>query len=127
MPAAKKPQDHRPSARRVTDNSEKRHQDALDSGVRITFEGREYAVRVGDLTAPVARRLRREAGCSFNSLLQELASDPDIDSVAAVVWLSRVLSGEDIDLEDVAVDYGSLDDLDISVAGAEEVDGGPEA
>lgn len=125
MPA--QPQDRRPPARKVTANSEKRRQDGLDSGVQITFEGQHYSVRIGDLTAPIARRLRREAGCSFNSLMQELASDPDIDSVAAVIWLSRVTKGEDVDLDDVLVDYSQLDDLDISVAGAEEGDDSPEA
>lgn len=120
----------RPSLQRQeTRKTKEARQAALDSGVRITFDGKVYEVRVGDVTPSLARRFRREYGVPFMAVLEEeLAGQPDIDSIAAVIWLARLMGGEDdLSFDDVALSYADLDDLDIEEAGPAPQDGNPEA
>jgi hypothetical protein len=119
----------RPSlARKVTPKSEANRENALDEGVRMVVEGTEYVVRIGDMSAPVAREFRRNYGASFNALRDELAGDPDLDSIAAFMWLAKRLEGETLDFDEVTVSYAQmLDGFEITTAGPSEVEDSPEA
>jgi hypothetical protein len=119
----------RPSlARKVTPRSEANRENALDEGVRMVVDGVEYVVRIGDMSAPVAREFRRNYGASFNALRDELAGDPDLDSIAAFMWLAKRLEGESLDFDEVSVSYAQmLEGFEITTAGPSEVEDSPEA
>ena len=119
--------EQRPSLQRKhTRKSEEQRTAALDVGVKIALDGEEYVVKVGDVTSQLARRFRREVGHSFRHAMDEMSTDPDIDSVAAVVWLARLIRGEDVELDDVAIGYSDLDRIDMAQSGPED-EADPEA
>jgi hypothetical protein len=69
--------------------------------------------------------LRRETGFSFRGLMQAAAKDPDVDIIAALVWLARRIDGERLlSYEDVASEIGY--DVDVELVEA-EADDDPEA
>lgn len=104
-------------------SSEKKRNDALDAGIRMTLDGQAYEARMGDMTASLARELRAGTGMSFMTLMSTLGDDPDLDVVAAFIWLSRRIRGEQVELNDVIVDYASiLSGLEVEVAKPEEID-----
>lgn len=113
-------------ARQHTRKTEENRKADLELGVKISHDGRDYVVRVGDITATLARRFRREVGCSFRAVMEELNTDPDIDSVSAVIWMCRLIEGEEIAYDDVAFDYGDLDEVEVAEA-TEGDDSDPEA
>lgn len=122
----------RPSLdRKVTSSSEKNRKAELDQGVKVTLDGHEHVLRLGDVSATIARTVRRTLGQSVNALIAEASTDPDIDTIQAIVWVSRLTAGEVVDLDDVAVDYGLVDDesFDITIAEPSSAEDGdlPEA
>lgn len=120
----------RPStARKNTPRTEKARNATLDTGIKITYEGKEYVVRMGDLSALHAQALRKELGISFLGLLSALESDADIDLVAGVIWLAAIVRGDTISYAEVAagMGYSSLDTLKVDRGvHAEDVDANPE-
>lgn len=120
----------RPSLnRKHTRASDTNREEALDAGVQLTIDGIEYVARVGDVTSEIARELRAATGMGFLKLIDLVTEDPDIDIIAALVWIARRIKGERIAYVDVSVTYAQMlsDDFDVDVAGAEEVDENPEA
>lgn len=118
----------RPStARKVTRTTEKNRETALDMGLKVTMEGEEYEVRIGDVTSSLARELRQRLGFGPMQLIRQCAMDPDIDLLSAFVWLARRIKGEMVSFEAVEVTYAQLLDegFDVSLPGDEEPD--PEA
>lgn len=117
----------RPSLDRThTKTSEKARKETLDTGLRITVDGRTYEARLGEVTPPIARNLRRETGMGFMDLLAAMQRSPDIDLIAAFVWVARMIRGEFLPIEVVEadIDYSTLlaDGFDVDVAGPESVD-----
>lgn len=119
----------RPSAaRKDTRKTKENRQSALDQGVRITLDGEAYEVRLGDVTPSLARRFRLEYKAPFTDLLEELDGATDIDSIAGVVWMARLLRGDDVSFDEIDLGYGDIDDLEVEVAEPEKVDAdNPEA
>lgn len=113
-----------------TRKTEDRRTAALETGISITLGGETFTVRKGDISPAIARRFRREVGCSTNALFDEFGEDPDVDTFAAFVWLARLCAGDEITLDAVPVDYGLLDDdgFDVKIVDGEgnEVDPSPE-
>lgn len=105
----------RPNAARQHTRTTKAKKNAeLDLGLTITLDGTEYTVRQGDMTAMDTMALRRECGFSFRGLIEAFQRDPDIDLIAALVWLSRRQAGERLlSYEEVATDIDYDADLDI--------------
>lgn len=115
----------RPSLQRVQTPKDKAAlQKQLDAGVALTWNGETYAVRLGDVTSEIERRYRRECGQSVQALLHQFASDPGLDSVADLVWVARMIRGEDVDIADIVIGFGDFADMEIAESG-EETD--PEA
>ena len=113
----------RPSlVKQHTRASEAKRDAANDLGIQIKVDGVEYTVREGDLTSLDIMALRRETGQSFVGLMQAFMSSPDIDLIAALVWLSRRIDGEVmLSYAEVATDIGYDVDVDIvGEAGEEE-------
>ncbi len=121
--AAKRPT----TARKVTRKTEESRESALDQGLRITMEGEDFEVRLGDITPSMARELRGKLGFGPMQLVRQCAIDPDVDLLSAFVWLARRIAGEPVRFEDVEVTYAQLlsDGFDVSTPGKEEPD--PEA
>lgn len=120
----------RPSAaRKVTRSSEENRQDALEQGVRITLDGESYEVRLADVTPNLTRELRRQAGMSFNQLMREVVTDPDLDSLAGFVWMARRIAGEVVEIDDVIVTYAQILDegFEVATPGKRAEDSDPEA
>lgn len=65
-----------------------------DFALTVTVDGTAYTVRAGELNSRDITNLRRETGFSFRGLMDAAAKDPDIDIVAAIVWLARRKAGE---------------------------------
>lgn len=120
----------RPSAaRKQTRTTEQNRTNELEQGIRITLDGEVHEVRLGDVTSNLTRELRRGTGLSFNQLMREVTTDPDVDSIAGFVWLARRIKGEKVDVEDVVVTYTQLldGDFDVDVPGKREDSDDPEA
>lgn len=117
------------TARKHTRTTEKKRDDAMDAGLKITLEGETYEVRLGDVTSNLTRELRRGTGLSFNQLMREVTNDPDVDSIAGFVWLARRIAGEKVDVEDVVVTYTQLlrEDFDVELPDSRSGDEDPEA
>lgn len=117
---------NRPSlARKDTRTAKGKRDAALDEGVRLIVDGEVYEVRAGDLNALESRELRRQVGMTFPQLVDDLDRAPDIDLIAALMWLARRLRGErDVTFEDVAseVGYDVMEDIEIDRPGAEDLE-----
>src|SRR5687768_12770019 len=115
------------TARKVTRTTEASREDALDQGLRITFEDEVFEVRVGDITSALARELRGHLGFGPMQLIRQCAVDPDVDLLSAFVWLARRIGGEFVRFDDVEVTYAQLlsDGFDVATPGDAEPD--PEA
>lgn len=115
------------TTRKRTTKTEANRDAALNEGIAVTVDGKLYTVRMGDLSSIDTMALRRATGFSFMGLMRAAQSDPDIDIVAALVWLSRRVDGEKmLDYETVAADIGYEADIDLADAG-DQADDSPEA
>lgn len=113
----------RPStARKVTRTSEANRNAALDSGLRITMDGENFDVRLGDVTPAMARDLRNHTGMGPLQLINATAIAPDVDLLSAFVWLARRQRGEFVAFESVEVSYKQMlsDGFDVGFPEAEE-------
>lgn len=61
---------------------------------KVTLDGEDHYLRMGEVTAIDTGELRRQTGFGLRHLGYALLADPDIDIVAAVVWLCRRQAGE---------------------------------
>lgn len=113
----------RPSlAPKHTTKTEKKREEANDEGVAVIVDGTRYVVREADMTSLDASALRREVGLSWIGLVQALAASPDIDLVAALVWLARRQAGEQmLPFTAVASQINYDTDVDVEVAEPESV------
>lgn len=59
----------------------------------IKVDGVEYPLRVDEITAADAGALRQSTGLSVRAVTQAAEVDPDIDIIAALVFLSRRQNG----------------------------------
>ena len=105
----------RPSlAPKHTTKTEKKREAEADVGVVISVDGTTYTVREADLTSLDTMALRRETGMSFIGLMQAFGESPDIDLIAALVWLARRSEGERmLAYADVAKDINYQSDFDV--------------
>jgi hypothetical protein len=95
---------------------------------KVTVDGTTHHLRLGEVTAAETGELRRLTGFGLRHLGYVILSDPDIDIIAAVVWLARRQVGErSLGLDQVArtITYDSeveVDVVDHKQAEAEEPD-----
>lgn len=99
---------------------------------KVTIDGTDHFLRMGEVTAIETGELRRQTGFGLRHLGYALLSDPDIDIVAAVVWLCRRQAGERglaLDTVAGAITYDTEIDIDVvdEKAAAEEEPESPEA
>ena len=70
--------------------------------ITITVDETSYTFRPSEVSAVDSAMVRREVGMSLQSIMGAALKDPDIDVIAAIVWLARRQAGEDVSFEDVA-------------------------
>lgn len=104
----------------------------LNQGVVVTTGAQTVTLRAGDLNALHSRELRRQVGITFPGLIVGLNEQAhfDIDLIAAVLWLRRLVDGEDVTYNEVAAEtgYDSLENLKIEDADPDTAeDDDPEA
>jgi len=115
------------TARKVTRSTEANRESALDQGLRISLDGEDFDVRVGDITSAMARELRTHVGFGPMQLIRQCAIDPDVDLLSAFVWLARRIRGEMIRFDQVEVTYAQLLSDGFDVALPEDSEPDPEA
>lgn len=97
--------------------------DAVRVGVRVNDV--DYVLRPNEITAKQTAALRRETGVSLQALMKQAETDPDIDTIAALVWLARLQTGETVAFDDVAAEIGydsTIDELSPEEADAATAD-----
>lgn len=116
-------------AKKRTTKTEANRDAALNEGITVNLDGVDYTVRMGDLSSVDTMALRRATGFSFMGLMRAASADPDIDLIAALVWLSRRVDGEKLlDFDQVAQEIGYDAEIDLKDAGDDdEGDDSPEA
>lgn len=63
--------------------------------VALMVDGKRYEICFEDCTALDAKDCRRQTGLSLSQIFGSAAdAEPDLDSVAALVWLARRKAGE---------------------------------
>lgn len=94
----------------------------LDSpALEITVDGKQHVIRFEDFSALEAREFRREMGCGLASAFSD---SPDLDTIAALLWLHRRKTNPKLKYEDVAKEltYFNFDIVDDTGAAAEDQD-----
>lgn len=94
----------------------------------VVIDGEKYPFRLSEITARDSGALRSATGMSLRAIMSAAKTDPDIDVIAALVWLSRRQHGEKtLAYDDVAAEIGYDTTFDLEgVADAEDPDS-PEA
>jgi hypothetical protein len=114
--AAKRPTLVRGTSRQGREASD----NILNQGVVVTTGDQTVTLRAGDLTALHSRELRRQVGITFPGLIVGLNEQQhfDIDLIAAVLWLRRLVDGESVTYNEVAGEtgYEALENLKIEDA-----------
>ena len=99
----------RPSLQRThTRDTEKKRQENLNLGARITVNGDVFEARLGDITPAFGRPIRAEIGYGFMDLLDRMSEAPELDYVAEFLWVARRIRGEAVELDDIELDYADL-------------------
>lgn len=96
-------------------------------GIQLDLDGRSYVVRESDISPHDIRALRKETGFSWAGLGRELAKDPDLDLIAALVWLARRIAGDEVTYDSILDDLSYDSDLNVSVAGGTKAAGGDDS
>lgn len=90
--------------------------------IALNVDGTEYRLTFEECTALDAKECRKQTGLSLRDIFGAASGgSPDLDSIAALVWLARVKGGEsDLAFDDVAatIDYRTK----IEGAGARQED-----
>lgn len=96
---------------------------ALEDSDALTFEirGKQFTVRIDEVSASMSRRYRAETGMSVTRTVQLVTSEPDPDVWQCMVFLARLQAGEDITIDDVD-DYAFADLLTLDVVDIAEGD-----
>lgn len=100
-----------------------------EPNIKVVVDGVTYTIRSDELTARDARDLRKQAGLSFQGVMAAAQEDPDIDVIAALVFLACRQDGDrKVTYDEIAeaITYGSEIDID-DTAEVEEDPDSPEA
>lgn len=102
---------------------------AANTSMRITIDGVAYVFRPGDVTGLMTGELRKQSGMSMQAVMKAATDDPDLDVIAAIVWVARQQAGEAaVTYAEVAggMSYLSAIEVTTDVIEVDEVDS-PEA
>lgn len=92
----------------------------------LILDGVKYPFRLAEVTARDSGALRKACGISLRAAVAALKDDPDIDIIAALVWLSRRQNGEpNVSYDEVAEAIGY--DTEFAYEGLQEADEDPDS
>ena len=89
----------------------------------IAVDGDVHVFTPSALTAAQVGQCRRQTGRTVRALLDEMQTDPDIDTIAAFVWLAKLQRGDDATYADVVDSIGYGTDLEAEAETGEPDDG----
>jgi hypothetical protein len=95
--------------------------------ITIKVDGAVYTVRPGEVTANLVGQLRRVTGFSLQGLMAAAGEDPDLDVIAALVWMARRQAGENVNYEKVADSISYESDIESQDEPEPEDPASPEA
>lgn len=100
-----------------------------DVAITITVDGVSSVFRPSEVSALHAGELRKATGMSLSGVLTAATADPDLDVLAALVWLARRQAGEAVTYAEVAggITYGSKIETDDDAVDEENEGDSPEA
>ena len=104
--------------------------EAAQEVMTIRVRDRHYALAAGNVPFAIRTKVRKATGgIPFE---QFMASDDRIglDSLMVLVWVARLVAGEDVTIEDVEEQFDGLDfetELDVEQVTADEDDDRPES
>lgn len=93
----------------------------------MTVDGTTYTVRLAEISAAHATLYRKETGGSLRAIIASAGTDPDIDTVATIMWLARRQAGDDVTYAEVADGVRYDADIEVVEEPAEEDPDSPEA
>jgi hypothetical protein len=95
--------------------------------VTIKVDGETYEFRPGEVTARQVSEVRKETGMSVRAVMEQAQSDPDLDTIGALIYLARCQRGEDVTVQEVykGLTYGV--DLELEADTDDPEDDSPEA
>jgi hypothetical protein len=82
----------------------------------IDSDGVSHTLFPNLLTGQDTRAIREQTGMSLRRLIEYAQDDPDIDVLAALVWIARCQAGETVDLAHVAAQINYQTKFDINQA-----------
>jgi hypothetical protein len=82
----------------------------------IDVDGASHTLFPNLLTGQDTRAVREQTGMSLRRLIECAQDDPDIDVLAALVWIARCQAGETVDVDHVAAQINYQTKFDINQA-----------
>lgn len=70
--------------------------------ITVNVDGTPYVCRPAEVTARIAGDLRRQSGLSVRGVMAAAGEDPDLDTIASLVWIARRQAGEYVTWDEVA-------------------------
>lgn len=70
--------------------------------ITVKVDGEPFTVRPNEVSAKMVGQLRRVTGFSLQTLMAAAGEEPDLDVIAALVWLARRQTGENVNYDKVA-------------------------
>ncbi len=97
-----------------------RREEAAKASVTITVDGVAHTFRPVEVSANMIGQLRRATGMSLAECMEAAQKSPDLDVLAAMVWLARRQAGEAITYDEVADALTYDTELEVDDAEPEE-------
>jgi len=90
------------------------------SVIVIVVDGTKYELRPGALTGKIVRKVRETTGRSLQSAMNDLAEDPDLDSLAIVCYAAALQSRGKADFDKIESSISYSSDITIEQKEDEE-------
>lgn len=95
--------------------------------ITVKVDGDPFTVRPNEVSAKMVGQLRRVTGFSLQSLMAAAGEEPDLDVIAALVWLARRQQGENVSYDKIADSLTYESDIEPGDEPAPEDPDSPEA
>lgn len=100
---------------------------ALEESDALSFKirGKQYTVRLDEVSASISRRFRQATGMTVSSVVQLVGTAPDPDVWQCMAFLAELQAGADVTLDDIE-DFTFADILTLDVVETVEDPESPE-
>ncbi len=101
---------------------------AADAAIAVSIDGTTFVLRPSEVTASDVAALRRETGLSLRTVIDQAQNDPDLDVIAALVFMARRQAGDrSVTFDSVAAFINYESEIEAVDVPAEEEGDSPEA